>query len=357
MRRHVALVLVLEVLVLARCDPRDVAIAPDSNPVSPPSTVLDAPSSEGPAPISSLPPSSASASSAPEGPAPPYDLPADLASRTAAARSFFPEVPPALFSTRVVGDTFLLISSEGPAMLAAGAAQLRRALAFYYSVPFARHADHAVSVYLFATRRAFLDFARSHYDVDASRLYGFFRRTPHDLVVSGREGLGTLTHEMIHPIIEADFPRAPLWIDEGIGSLFEQPVFSPDGTMHGQSNRRYARLQKALSAGVDGGEPAPSLVTLFAMSTHEFRGGNPIAGDGGIDRGAKEQSELLHYAMARSFCQWLDSRHRALWRFYHAWRDGFAGDPTGELAFAAVMKSTPAALDGDWRAWVLAQPR
>jgi len=39
-------------------------------------------------------------------------------------------------------------------------------------------------------------------------------------------GLGTLTHELIHPIVETDFPRAPTWINEGIASLFEAPMIS-----------------------------------------------------------------------------------------------------------------------------------
>jgi hypothetical protein len=59
--------------------------------------------------------------------------------------------------------------------------------------------------------------------------------------------------------------------------------------------------------------------------------------------------------VARSFCQWLDSKHRKLWDFYHAWRDGFATDKTGERAFAAVMGGSPGALEADWEAWVTAQ--
>jgi hypothetical protein len=91
------------------------------------------------------------------------------------------------------------------------------------------------------------------------------------------------------------------------------------------------------------------------MSNHEFLGGSPLTPEGGPDRDAKTAAELLHYGMARSFCQWLDSKHQKLWAFYHAWRDGLATDPTGEKAFAATMGGSPAALDADWGTWVLAQ--
>ena len=40
---------------------------------------------------------------------------------------------------------------------------------------------------------------------------------------------------------------------------------------------------------------------------------------------------------------WMDGQSK-LWPFYHAWRDGFSSDPTGERAFATTMGKTPAEL-------------
>jgi hypothetical protein len=257
-------------------------------------------------------------------------------------------------------------------MLSAGADELRRALRFYYDghstpsdpsspPPFTRHPDHAISVYLFATRAAFVDFSVHHESVDPDhpvKLLGFFAPSSRDLVISGQEGLGTLEHETIHTIVPAaDFPGVPRWMNEGLASLVEQSRVDPDGSMHGQSNARYAVLQRALSRDADAGAtPArPSLAGLFAMSNHEFVGGSPLTPEGTLDEDAKAAAELLHYGMARSFCQWLDSKHRKLWGFYHAWRDGFASDRTGEKAFVAVMGGSPAALEADWEAWLMAQ--
>jgi hypothetical protein len=59
----------------------------------------------------------------------------------------------------------------------------------------------------------------------------------------------------------------------------------------------------------------------------------------------------LHYAEARAFCQWLDERGQ-LWHFYRAWREGVAGDPTGEKSFALVTGMTPGEADATWLAWV-----
>ena len=61
----------------------------------------------------------------------------------------------------------------------------------------------------------------------------------------------------------------------------------------------------------------------------------------------------LHYATARFACQWLDDDRGTLWRFYRAWRAGVATDPTGEKAFADVVKRSPAEAEKTWEAWVL----
>jgi hypothetical protein len=314
--------------------------------------------------LPSAPPAASSSS-----PAPPYDLAADLALRASTARSLFSASAFPAYATRLEGSVYLLISPQGPAVLSAGADELRRALRFYYDghsapsdpsspPPFARHPDHAISVYLFATRAAFVDFSTHEEHTDPDRpvtLYGFYLPSPHVLVLSGQEVLGTLHHELIHTIVPAaDFPGIPRWMNEGLASLFEQPTFDPDGTMHGQSNKRYEVLRRALSGDAGATTPArPSLEALFAMSNHEFVGGSPLTPGGTLDEAAKGAAELMHYAMARSFCQWLDARHKKLWAFYHAWRDGFASDKTGEKAFAGVMGGSPAELEVDWEGWVM----
>jgi len=70
------------------------------------------------------------------------------------------------------------------------------------------------------------------------------------------------------------------------------------------------------------------------------------------DEAFRDRDEDLHYATARYACQWLDEK-RVLWDFYHRWRDGYAADPTGEKAFAAVLGGqTPREARASWTAWV-----
>jgi hypothetical protein len=138
---------------------------------------------------------------------------------------------------------------------------------------------------------------------------------------------------MVHPLLEADFPGAPTWIDEGIASLFEAPLLPRPGEIHGAKNWRLPRLRAAVASPRD--REGARLDALFGMSDERFR----------------DDDESLHYAMARYVCQWLDER-ALLWKFYRAWRDGRADDPTGAKSFEAVVGSTPSDANDTWVSWV-----
>ena len=107
-------------------------------------------------------------------------------------------------------------------------------------------------------------------------------------------GLGTLTHEIVHPLVEADFPEAPTWLNEGIASVFEAPVIPKPGEIHGVKNWRHPRLKRALTI-------APSATRRGSTSSSAMR-----------DESFRSDGEDLHYAMARYVCQWLDERGK-LW--------------------------------------------
>lgn len=47
------------------------------------------------------------------------------------------------------------------------------------------------------------------------------------MATGGSAGYGTLLHEMIHALIEADFPKAPQWLNEGLASLYERTQWTP----------------------------------------------------------------------------------------------------------------------------------
>ena len=132
--------------------------------------------------------------------------------------------------------------------------------------------------------------------------------------------------------------RAP-----SIASLYESPVLAAGDEIHGTDDWRYLQLRPAVAAH----DPAAHLGSLFGMSNDDFL----AKLDAGGTDGAKV---MLHRAMARATCQWLDAQGQ-LWPLYQGWRDGLASDPDGVATFTRVTGRAPTApeADADWRAWVL----
>jgi len=265
-------------------------------------------------------------------PAPPaYELAGDLEARRAIARD---ELGPKTESELVEG-VFLVAAPTGKRALAGAIDVTRRALAAYFNGRFTRRPERAISVYLFPDAARYDGFCVKRWKEKCDSPYGFYLATERKIIMNVGPGIGTLTHELVHPLVEADFPDAPDWINEGIASLFEQFHLPKPGEIRGSKNWRHPRLMAAL------GSPAErehaSLPALFAMSDDVFRG----------------KREDLNYATARYLCQWLDQRG-LLWPFYQRWRDGYASDPTGEKAFVEVVGETPADANVKWVRWVRA---
>ena len=71
------------------------------------------------------------------------------------------------------------------------------------------------------------------------------------MATGGRAGYGTLLHEMIHALIEADFPQAPAWLNEGLASLYERTRWSsghldalPNWRMDGMREEKISSLRE-----------------------------------------------------------------------------------------------------------------
>src|SRR5208283_4207269 len=193
----------------------------------------------------------------------------------------------------------------------------------FFTGRFTTRPARPVAVYLFASAAPYERFCKEHLHEACMSSFGFYRPDVRTIVMNAGPGIGTLTHEMVHPLVEGDFGGAPTWIDEGLASLFEAPLLPRAGEIHGAKNWRLPRLRAALGSAKE--REHTTLDALFAMSDATFR----------------DDDESLHYAMARYACQWLDERGQ-LWTFYRAWRDGVKTDPTGEKAFAAATGQTPA---------------
>ena len=287
------------------------------------------------------PPSSA----APSGSDDADDLGSDVAGRIRKAKAQFgPQA-----RTRVIGEVFVLVEAgKAGALFDQAAALVKRALPPLFDQRFTRHPDAGVTIDFFASHAAFAAFAAfcaQRAGVAATDNFGVYRRSTREIAVDGSDGaadLPTLTHEIIHPIVETDFPTAPLWIDEALASLFEAPVFSRDGAIHGAArNWRHTRLARALAA--PRARERVRLDALFTMSSSKFMA---VDGDGGVDKPRR----LLNAALARSVAAWLDAEG-TLWPFYRAWRDSAVDDPTGEKAFTHVVGMPPADANERWARW------
>jgi hypothetical protein len=141
-------------------------------------------------------------------------------------------------------------------------------------------------------------------------------------------GGGTLVHEIVHPYVEADFPDAPPWLNEGLGSLFEQSA-EQDGHIVGLTNWRLDGLQEAIATG-----HVPSFRALTQLDARAF-----YADHTGVN-----------YAASRYLLYYLQQQGK-LHAFYRALRDAHATDPTGYDTLVATVGDIDT-FDRDWKRFV-----
>jgi hypothetical protein len=144
-------------------------------------------------------------------------------------------------------------------------------------------------------------------------------------------GGGTLVHEMVHAYMDANVPRCPTWIDEGLGSLFEQ-CGDEGGEIVGFTNWRLEGLKNAIRR-----DALPTIRTLCGMSAARFYG----AGSGD------------HYAQARYLLYYLQEE-RELRTFWRGWLAARTADPTGYSTLTRILgEEDMTAFQERWEAWVM----
>jgi hypothetical protein len=133
--------------------------------------------------------------------------------------------------------------------------------------------------------------------------FGYYSSHLRAVIMNLATGGGTLVHEMVHTFVEEDFPDCPAWLNEGLGSLYEQCSVKPDRLV-GLTNWRLPALREALASDERRGPARPGvLARLVGTTSDEF-----YAEDSG-----------LHYAVARYLCYDLQERG-LLERFYRQYR-------------------------------------
>lgn len=188
-----------------------------------------------------------------------------------------------------------------------------------------------IAVYLFRDEPAYEAYCVRRYREKPSTPYGFFRAEERKLVMNIATGGGTLIHELVHPLLAADFPGVPAWFNEGFASLHEQCDIR-DGALQGLVNWRLPALQQAIREGA-----RIPLKDLTAMPAGEFY-----------------RRSTLPYAESRYLCLYLQETGRLV-DYYKAFRRAAAEqkDATGAATLETIAGKPLAELEADWVAWVM----
>ncbi len=161
--------------------------------------------------------------------------------------------------------------------------------------------------------------------------FGYYSRAEKALVMNISTGGGTLVHEIVHPYVEANFPTARAWFNEGLGSLYEQSAERSGGIV-GLTNWRLAGLQEAIRD-----RRVPTFHALVHTTDDDFYEADPGT----------------NYAQARYLLYYLQEKG-LLERYYRAYHAGHRADPTGWASLIAVLgERDMTAFQARWETWVL----
>ncbi|HOX47010.1 MAG TPA: hypothetical protein PK668_25665 [Myxococcota bacterium] len=172
-----------------------------------------------------------------------------------------------------------------------------------------------LDVWLFQDEESYERHTRAFFGRRPHTPFGFYSPEHRALIMNIATGGGTLVHELVHPFVRADFPACPAWLNEGLGSLFEQCGVDDEGRIVGRTNWRLGGLQKAIRAG-----EVPPFARLLSTGDAKFY----------------DQDPGTNYAQARYLCYYLQERG-LLRRFYREFRAAQASDPTWLLTLRRVL--------------------
>ncbi len=239
--------------------------------------------------------------------------PADYAQHVMKLRQTLQEKGLGKLNVRIE-EPFVVVGNDAPAALAKRAETVRWAADHLEKDFFDKRPKRILDVYLWTDALSYEKGVAKLTGSEPTTPYGFYSSTHEGLFMNIATGGGTLVHEIVHPYVEADLIDAPAWLNEGLGSLFEQSA-ERDGHIIGLTNWRLAGLQKAIKRG-----SVPSFRELTAMSDHTFYD---------EDRGT-------NYAQARYLFHYMQERGQLI-AFYEAYRAAQKADPSGYATLQKVL--------------------
>jgi hypothetical protein len=234
--------------------------------------------------------------------------------------------------TVLIERPFVVIGDESAATVRTRSIKtIRWAVSNLQKSYFDKNPDQILDVWLFKDKTSYDKHTKGIFKDDPGTPYGYYSRAHGALIMNIATGGGTLVHEIVHPYIEANFPKCPSWFNEGLGSLYEQ-CGERGGKIVGFTNWRLAGLQKAIRAGT-----VPSFKTLTATTSWQFYS---------KDRGT-------NYSQARYLLYYLQQKG-LLGKYYKQFLADQKTDPTGYKTLQQVLgQKDMSAFQKQWQKYVL----
>ena len=254
---------------------------------------------------------------------------ADFAQHVMALRK---KIPDRSF-TVVLRPPFVVVGDESPDVVRQRAeGTVAWAVKMLKQDFFARDPEKILDIWLFRDKDSYEKNTRAILNEVPTTPFGFCSEKQDALIMNIATGGGTLVHEIVHPFIRANFPDCPAWLNEGMGSLYEQSR-EDGGHIKGCTNWRLAGLQEAVRKGT-----VPSFKDLTGTTAVQFYNS---------DRGT-------NYAQARYLCYYLQE-NGLLRTFYRDFAANRVADPTGYKTLQKTLgEKDMDAFKSKWEKFVLA---
>jgi hypothetical protein len=201
-----------------------------------------------------------------------------------------------------------------------------------HAMYFRKEPEEPVLILLFESAEPYQRLAKKWFGDEEVPHFGFFRRDRNLMLMNVGTGTGTLVHELVHALIQPDFPKVPSWFNEGLASLYEQCAISRDNrSITGLANWRLPALKQAIRK--DTLRPLRELIEDENFYAEDRVG--------------------MNYAQARYLLMYLQER-KLLADYYTRFRDNAADDSTGLKTLQALLAPKDLeSFEKDWRKWVL----
>ncbi|HBB97107.1 MAG TPA: hypothetical protein DC054_17155 [Blastocatellia bacterium] len=224
------------------------------------------------------------------------------------------KLPSAEF-TIVIQPPFVVVGDESEAVVKAHSEHtVKWAVDRLKQDYFAKDPKEILDIWLFKDSASYERNALALFGEKPTTPYGYYSSSHKALIMNISTGGGTLVHEIVHPFVEANFPDCPPWLNEGLGSLYEQSG-EVNGHIHGYTNWRLPGLQAAIKAG-----KVPSFKDLMSLGSRAFY----------------DDDKGTNYGQSRYLCYYLQQRG-LLVRYYREFVNHQKDDPSGYKTLVRLL--------------------